>query len=310
MAVYVLLDVTRVCCKIGFSADLKSAKKRVKTLQTSSPFKLELICINEALNRQDESEIHRSIKAFETGGGREWFDYAAVEVKQAIEYIKSQKETKFPDIQTENTVDIKKTEIQHFQCRCDCDCDEGCDECEEATDWDGQCFYCIYKSCALAELWEDSVDEFRERVKRILSESDIYGDYKTARAYLRQKRKDDYFTPASEKFLANLLLERIGSTTDASKARIADLLYRLCGWYYEEEMDSEGYPTIFVGGDELLIVFYGEFQNLMDEVEQRYLDCFWDIDEFGIQLFCAVFNRAREFREVPLELAHGQLLEE
>lgn len=86
MAVYVVAESSKVACKIGFT-DGTDANKRIQNLQTSHPFKLELICVGKQLTKNDEQEFHGFLQDCRTNGGSEWFYFDHAKTKRVVEFI-------------------------------------------------------------------------------------------------------------------------------------------------------------------------------------------------------------------------------
>lgn len=87
MAVYVVADSSRVACKIGFTNET-DVRVRIANLQGANPFKLELICVGNLLNRDDEQKFHYFLQECRTNGGSEWFFFDHVKTKTVVEFIK------------------------------------------------------------------------------------------------------------------------------------------------------------------------------------------------------------------------------
>jgi hypothetical protein len=76
--IYVIVDETETCCKIGYSAN---PKKRCQDIQTSIPFNVELVIAVDG-TIQDEKQVHRRFDHLRMKG--EWFEYEDTIVKYLL----------------------------------------------------------------------------------------------------------------------------------------------------------------------------------------------------------------------------------
>lgn len=300
MAVYVLIDETRTCCKIGYSKDMKAAEKRVRCLQTANPFGLRVLCINQHLNVSDEQHIHKQLNEHRTGGGTEWFDYKAQKVVDCVEYIKTASASMFPEV-----VEKKQKPKKQPTAKCTCDCphvtqqqkDEdiyGCQECEETWDQNGVCAHCIYEQSRLGEHC-DSYNEFVERCNEIATDDYLNPAAWTLRRYFAKQNQCN-LKPITVQECFELLID--GSDKSfGDKCRVAELVFRLSEYVWDEN-DNGDYPCLFNWGGNVAVLLEGEFADIMEEAEFRYVESFWDVDECGAQLFVICINKARDIKEI------------
>lgn len=74
MTVYCVSDCMRKALKVGFTQD-SDPIKRVRSLQTASPFQLDLLYYRSDMGRKDEESLHSILAPHKTNGGSEWFDF-------------------------------------------------------------------------------------------------------------------------------------------------------------------------------------------------------------------------------------------
>lgn len=301
MAVYVLIDRTRTCCKIGYSKDMASAEKRVKGLQTASPYGLQVLCVNQHLNVSDEQHIHKQLDEHRTGGGTEWFDYTTQKVVDCVEYVKTATESMFPE-----AVEKKQKPKKEQAAKCTCDCphvtqeqkDEdvyGCPECADTWDQNGECAHCIYERSRLGEHC-DSYKEFVERCNEIAVDDYLNPAAWTVRRYLTKQNECD-LKPITVQECFELLIAGTGQSF-GDKCRVAELVFRLSEYVWDEN-DNGCYPCLFDCNGDLAVLLEGEFAGMMEEAEFRYIESFWDVDECGLELFLICVNKARDIKKVP-----------
>ena len=76
-------------CKIGVTNG--DIEKRIKSLQTGNPLKINLVGIFICRNREHafdlESSIHKFLKGRRSAGGKEWFCVSVEELKYHLKYF-------------------------------------------------------------------------------------------------------------------------------------------------------------------------------------------------------------------------------
>jgi hypothetical protein len=299
MAVYVLVDETRRCCKIGYSKDKNTLDKRVKSLQTASPFKLDLYCVKHGLTLEDERRFHSQLEKHCTGGGREWFDLTKPEVSELVKYIAKLPESDDCIIKKEVKSEPKEnTEDKTTEEKCECDCCcEYEDECNCDTDIsaiDECCKYCVWRESQFSDL---TFEEFENQVASIKSDTWTPPNFFRLAAYLGEG-----FKPITTADLANYLASpEVGFATFASAACIAQ---SLTDEVFPESGDASGpvYPVAHIRCGLIVIAIPGEFSECMIAAEDLYLDYFWPVDAAGSQLLVCCINYSREVKYVPYGL--------
>lgn len=314
MAVYVLVDETRCCCKIGFSKSYEQTQERVKGLQTANPFKLEVLAINPYLEMEDERRLHKKLEGFLTGGGREWFDLRQPEVLEAIEYVstalvfrESQEPVK-PNLACENASACENA-ISIF----DRIVNEYAEEyADEINDLDFE-FCKSYITEALEVIFDDAMrnglDAYFDREDSIESNIDDFlsmvldfpfsedkGNNSGIVLYLGIESPEDakHITIGE---LIDFLMEGFDGIEDKIKATV--LALKISSGVFAEDVEGEIPPDIFLYNGLILIVYDINFQDGMHQAEMTYSDLFWDVDEFGSQLFVFCVNSARDRKEIP-----------
>ena len=302
MAVYVLIDETRQCCKIGYSKDAKSAHRRVKGLQTASPFGLQVYCINPHLNRSDEQYIHKQLEPYRTGGGKEWFDFTATSVIDCVEQVKAISTTMFPDAVKEPAVE---TTLPVDLCTCHCTHNaeednwnedvDGCEDCVATWDHNGVCSFCVYSQSLLGEMCESFTD-FLDRCDEISTCEYVNPAAWTLRHYFNADNTMEY-QPIAAKDCFQWLID-CSCSSQGNKCRVADLVYRLSKCIWDKNYDEID-PCLYKWRGNIVVVFEGDFSETIEDAEELYIDCFFDVDECGTELFVSCVNKAREVKEVP-----------
>lgn len=310
MAVYVLLDETRSCCKIGFSKDYAQAQKRIKGLQTASPFKLEILAVNPYLEMEDEQRLHKKLLRFATGGGREWFDYRQVEVLEAVDYVSTavvfrddpkEFEIELPCQEPGSVLDRVVEEYVAEYGQLDDDFDlEQCKSrfieslqqiLNDAVHHGLDAYFCD-------DLGEYDIDDFLTMVIDFphLENKGL----NSGLGYYLGLKDPETLKHLSSGGLFDFLME--GHSGFEEKATAAVLALRLTSDIWVEDMDDPVTPDVFLYRGMVLVVYGIEFKDGMQQAEWTYSSLFWDVDEFGSQLFVFCVNSARECKEVPYGL--------
>jgi hypothetical protein len=307
MAVYVLIDEKRHCCKIGFSRDIESAKRRVATLQTASPFPLRVAGINPGLGQTDERSLHKKLGSFKTGGGREWFDLTQEPVQAVVKSVVG--DGLLCDAELESSVDQQSVPVQ---CSCNCshvaddDSETGyCDTCSDMFDWFGEC--CVYCVRSRYGFDGETEDWHREHNKRILRDRHQPPMFSQLFPYLSGKR--DYRPVFTGDIVRVLLDDASGDCIERAtfgSLSGACLLADCLSQPIFDELEKPVFPVLHLCGGLILVAYPCEFGVGMPQAEQVYRAFFWDVDVYACQLFVCCVNSARDVRHVPLSMAHYQ----
>jgi hypothetical protein len=308
MAVYVLIDEKRHCCKIGFSRDMDSVKKRLTQLQTSSPFELKIAGVNYSLAQSDERNLHKRLSKFKTGGGREWFDLTKKEVEDVVcDVVGSHW------LSHESIASLGDFAATSVDCCCDCnhsqEVDEhgysSCQSCSDMFDSFNEC--CIYCVSNRYDLVGESESWYRQMAESIMSDQHWPPYSSQLFPYLSQ---EGLFKPALPGDVVRaMLLDSVECSLDGISfgtiAAACMLVHQLSSPVYDDKV-GEIFPVLHLDRGNVLVAYPCEFSTGMPQCEVMYHECFWDVDLYGCQLFVCCVNSARDVRYVPLSIAKYQ----
>lgn len=259
MPIYCLVDESRDALKIGFSKDESSVKKRVKSLQTASPFRISVYGIRLDLGRSDEAIIHRKLRRFKTGGGREWFTYSkSIEiVSEWFGNPEKQSDKDHQDVEKQvcfEVCGITGSTIEHELWTAGRECVP-----EPSHERLGNTYLSLY------------LENTTFKNAKSITESECVAEFLRCNSYGELERK-----------VACCIASRLFST-------VID----------EEGFDEHEPTIFINEIAQVLFLLEGPHDVLMQEAEEVYADLFWDIDAYGNQLFCGVINSSRETKYVP-----------
>lgn len=307
MAVYCIADVAKTVLKVGFTKDKQSADSRMKSLQTSCPYRLHLLAFCPHMTMRDEKYIHDSIKEYRLDGGTEWFSFDAITIVSA--YMKFDPEKIEPPKQTTRLMTQPKpvqrviiepdfeensttawTELGITEGKEPYYSDDENDEQGDSDDTD----FC--------QVLDESITKYAHR-NGVLPEWLNWPDshFGQLPEFYRKFLPMGYQLITYSQLAKHLVLGTQGEGWNPSEVMAKVVAHELCSahfWPESGDDEIQAYPLFNKDNPQLLLMMcFAEPKDTIDEIEVFINEFFWTLDSYIMGMSFLIIDKMHNYYE-------------